>query len=145
MATSREAARDALVTLLSTALVGTGLPAKTVTGSKIATLQGATPIVAVLSAGSERSRPPFQGAKATFHLEVLVFVRQSQTGWTNAQAEDALDDIEVLIANTYEVNTATANWEMVDYDGQSTVFEIEVEGTKYYMERIPTVVRLARS
>ena len=145
MATSRESGRDALVTLLGTALVGTGLPAKTVTGSKIETLQGATPIVAVLSAGSLRERLTYQGHKATFYLEILVFVRQAQTGWTNAQAEDALDDIEVLIAGVLELNTATANWEMVDYNGQTTVYEIEVEGTKYYLERIPVVVRLARN
>ena len=144
MATSRETARDALVTLLRAALVGTGKPAKTVTGSKVLALEAMTPLVAVLSAGSERGRPPYQGAKATFYLEVLVFVRQAQAGWTDAQAEDALDAIEVLVANTYEVNTATANWEMVDYGGQTTVFEIEVGGTKYYMERIPTIVRLAR-
>jgi len=145
MSTSREAGRDALVTLLAAALVGGGLPAKTVTGSKVAALQSNTPLVVVLSAGSQRERLTYQGHKATFYLEILVFVRQAQTGWTNAQAEDALDDIEALIAGVLEANTATDNWEMVDYDGPSTVFEIEADGSRYYMERIPVAVRLARN
>lgn len=146
MSTSRETVRDALVALLTPALVGAGLPVKTVTGSKVAKFEGLTPLVAVLSAGSDRPRPPFHGARAELYLEVLVFVRQAVTGWTNAQAEDALDRIESLIAGVYETNVATANWEMVDYDGRTTVLEIEAgDGTLYYLERIPTVVRLARS
>jgi len=134
-----------LVVLLSAALVGTGLPAKTVTGSKVPLLEGMTPMVQVLSAGTERIRQPFQQGRATFHLEVLVFVRQAMTGWTNAQAEDALDRIESLIAGVTETNTGTANWSMINYTDQTTVYEIDVGGIAYYMERIPLEVILTRS
>lgn len=145
MSTSRETARDALVTLLTTALVGDGLPVKTVTGSFVENLAGLSPTVSVLSAGSLREPLTFQGDRATFFLEVQVWVLQAGTGWTTSQAEDALDTIESLIAVTYEANQRTANWEILQYDGRTTVFEIPHNGVPYYMERIPTIVRLARS
>lgn len=145
MSTNRETARDALATLLTAALVGAGLPVKTVTNSNVKELEGLTPLVGVLSGGTMRERLTFQGDEATFYLEVQVFVLQAGTGWTNAQAEDALDRIESLIAGVYEDNRGTANWAVLEYDGRSTVIEITVEGKLYFMERIPTVVRTTKS
>lgn len=145
MSTSRETARDALVTLLTAALVGVGLPVKTVTGSKVENLQGLTPLVSVLSAGTLRERLTFQGDSATFSLEVQTWVLQSVAGWTNAQAEDALDRIESLIAGVYEAARGTAVWEIIEYAGTTTVFEMAVAGIPYYLERIPSIVKLARS
>lgn len=139
MSTSRETARDALVTLLTSALSET---VKTVTGSKVTNLQGLTPLVSVLSAGSFRERMTFMGDKPTFQLEVQVWVMQATTGWTNAQAEDALDAIEALIAATYESARGTATWEVIEYSAPSQVLEIAVAGIPYYMERIPTTVKL---
>lgn len=143
--TSRETARDALVTLLTTALVGPGLPAKTVTGAKVTSLKGLTPLVSILSAGTLRERLTFQGDKPTFYLEVQVWVRQACTGWTNAQAEDALDTIESLIAAVIEGNRATAEWEALEYRAPSEVREVVVAGDPFYMERIPMLAKLARS
>ena len=143
MSTSRETARDELVTLLTTALVGTGLPVKTVVGSKVTTLQGLTPLVSVLSAGTKRTILTFHGDRAEFKFEVQVWVLQATTGWTNAQAEDALDDIEARIAAVYESNRGIPKWEILQYDGETTVHELPVEGIPYYMESIPTRVKLA--
>ena len=145
MSTSRETARDALVTLLTAALVGVGLPVKTVTGSKVESLSGLTPLVSVLSAGSLRERVTFLGDMASFSFEVQTWVLQSVAGWTNAQAEDALDRIESIIAGVYEAARGTATWEVVEYAGPTTVLEIAVAGIPYYMERTPTTVKLARS
>jgi len=142
MSTSREASRDALVTLLSAGLVGVGLPVKTVTGSKVESLEGLTPLVSVLSAGTLRERVTFKGDMPEFYLEVQVWVSQAQTGWTNAQAEDAIDNIEARIAAIYDSARNTDNWAVVDYDGRTTVTEASVAGTLYYLERIPTVVKL---
>jgi len=145
MSTSRETVRDALVTLLTAGLVGTGLPCKTVTGSKPESLAGLTPLVSVLSAGSLRERMTFQGDRATFSLEVQVWVLQSVTGWTTAQAEDTLDRIESLIAGVYESARGGQYWETVEYAGETTVFEITVAGIPHYMERIPTTIKLIES
>jgi hypothetical protein len=144
MSTSRETVRDALVTLLQAALVGDGLPVKTVTGSKVTDLSGLTPLVSVLSAGTLRERMTFMGDKPTFHLEVQVWVLQATTGWTNAQAEDALDKIEALIAGVYEDNRGGAAWEVLEYNGPTSVMEMAVAGVPYYVERIPTLVKLVK-
>lgn len=145
MSTTRETSRDALKDLLTTALVGTGLPVKTVTNSNVKQLDGITPLVAVLSGGTKRDRVTFTGDKPTFYLEVQTWVLQSGTGWTNAQAEDALDRIESLIASVYESNRGTDEWSVLEYDGRTTVVEVTVDGKLYFMERIPTLVQTTKS
>lgn len=145
MSTSRETARDALVVLLNTKLVGVGLPVKTVTGSKVTDLSGLTPLVAVLSAGTLRERVTFMGDMPTFSLSVQTWVRQECTGWTNAQAEDALDTIEALIAEVYQDNRGIATWETLESSAPSFIKEVSSAGLVYYVEFLPTIVKLVRS
>ena len=145
MSTGRETARDALVTLLTTALVGAGLPVKSVSGSKVTSLEGVTPLVVVLSKGSSRDRMTFQGDRAIFSFSVQVWVLQSGTAWAYADAEDALDEIEALIAAVFQDNDGTANWEILKYDGSTAVAEVAVAGVPYYIESIPTLVLLAKA
>lgn len=145
MSTSRETARDALVTLLTAALVGTGLPVKTVVGSKVKKLEGLTPLVSVLSSGTERVRLTFMGDHPIFDLTVQSWVLQEGTGWTNAQAEDALDRIESLIAGVYEDNREVDEWSVIEYSGKTRVIEVTSDGRLYYVELIPTLVQLAKS
>ena len=134
MTTSRETARDALVTLLTTALVGAGLPVKTVTGSKVEALAGLTPLVAVLSAGTLRERQSFTGDAATFYLDLQVWVMQATTGWTNAEAEDALDRIESLIAGVVETERTATNWALLEFTRPTEVVEVAVAGVPFYLE-----------
>ena len=143
MATNRETARDGVVTLLTAGLVGTGLPVKTVTGSKVTSLEGLTPLVFVRSTGTMRNQMPI--AHPTFGLEVQVWVRQACTGWTSAQAADALDEIESLIAAIYEANRGTATWATLEYSAPSSVDEMDVGGTLYYREVNPTLIGLVKS
>jgi hypothetical protein len=144
MSTSREVARDKLVVLLTAALVGTGLPVKTVTGSKVEELAGLSPLVGVMSAGSGRPPLTFQGNQAIFEFSVQSYVLQSGTGWTTAQAIDALDTIESIIAETYARNQRGDVWEILEYSGDTTVVELSVKGVPYYAEVIPTRVKLAK-
>lgn len=146
MATSRQTARDALKTLLEAALVGDGLPCKTVTASKAETLEGLTPLVVILSRGSSRERLTYQGDRATFRLLVQVWLLQeSGANWTQADAEDALDTIESIIADTYESNQQTTNWELLRYSDETRVFEATVAGVPYYVESIPTEIQLTHN
>lgn len=142
MATNRETIRDALVTLLSAALVGAGKLAETCTGSKVTDLTAKTPLVAVFGRGSGRERPPFFEGVPTFYLEIQVLVRQAYTGWTNAEAEDRLDAIEAVIAGVILTNGVTANWRQIDYDGPSEMSEAKElsNGILYFLEKIPVVV-----
>lgn len=145
LTTSRETARDALVALLEPALVGTGLPVKTISGSKQTGLEGITPLVTVLSGGSERVALSFQGNQATFSFNIQVWVLQSASGWTHAQSEDALDNIESRIAQVFETNRNNDTWEVLEYGSPTTVSEVAVAGVPYYVESIPTRVRLAKN
>ena len=145
MSTSRETVRDKLVTLLTAALVGAGLPVKTVTGSKVDDLIGLSPLVSVLSQGSIRQPLTFQGNRAIFSLSVQVYVLQSGTDWTTAEAEDVLDRIESLIAGVYETNRGIDEWQILEYSGDTQVMEISIEGTPYYLEVIPTRAVLAKA
>lgn len=140
---SREVARDALVALLQAALVGAGLPVKTIQGSKATVLEALWPLITVESAGTQRVSFVFGGNRvAAYHFNVKVWVRQTATGWTTADAIDALDEIEAAIAAVYEDNKNTANWELLSA-GMTKVGEAAEDGTPYYMELIPTVMELA--
>lgn len=145
MATNRSTVRDALATLLGNNLVGASLPVKTVSAHKVESLEGQTPLVVVLSQGSSRTPLTFQGNRSSFSLLVQVWVLQEASGWTQAQAEDALDEIESLIAGVFESNRTSDSWEKIAYDGETRVFEVSVAGTPYYVESIPTEIELAQS
>lgn len=145
MATSRETARDALVTLLTAALIGEGLPVQTVSGSKVTSLEGINPLVAVLSRGSARTPLTTTGDQARFLFTLQSWVLQSSGDWTYANAEDALDSIEALIAGVCEDNDRTANWELLRYDGPSSIVAVAVAGVPYYLESIPIQVVLGRN
>lgn len=140
---SREVARDALTALLEAARVGAELSVKTVLGSKATTLQGLWPLITVESAGTRRVSFVFGSNRvAAFLFKVKVWVRQSATGWTRAQALDRLDKIEAEIAAVYEDNKKTTNWELLSI-GTTKVIEAAEDGEPYYMEEIPTVMELA--
>jgi len=126
-------------------LVGDG-PVKTVVGHKVSNLEGLTPLVAVLSAGTLRERVTFLADKPTFRLDLQVWVRQA-TGddWTDAMAMDALDAIEALIAGVVEDNRGNATWEILEYAGTTSVVEWPIGGVAYYMEYVPLAVKLVKS
>jgi hypothetical protein len=139
--TSREVARDALVALLDTALIGAGL-VKTVSGSKVDSLQGVWPLVTVLSAGSERVIDTFGGGRVkSFSFMVQSWVLMTAAGWTVAQSADRLDAIEAAIAAVYEDNKNTANWELLTL-GPTKVWELVDDGEPYWMEEMPTKMEL---
>ena len=147
--TSRETVRDALTTLLDTALVGTGLPAQLVIGHKptVSEIAKQSPVVAVMGAGSLRERQTFQGQKSAFFLTIRVWVvaTDDDAGWTSADAEDALDSIESIIADTIDTNRSNApTWVAIGYDGRTVAVDDEVfDGVPYLQEVIPLRVEVA--
>ena len=97
-AANRETVRDALTTLLSTALTGVGNPVQSVYGYHISEFGGdgfESPVVLVLSNGSRRERRGLgtQVYRTFFQLSVLVFVSDAiaAESWTDANVEDRLD------------------------------------------------------
>ena len=144
-AINREVSRDALEALLETALVGTELPAQAVYNYQIGDFAGQSPVVTVSSGGSLRSRRTITNTNwdNVFYLNVHVFVLYAEpdnVNWTDAHAEDALDDIERRIADVLMINRSTANWDVINYAGRSNRISIDIGGDEYSTEIIPTQV-----
>ena len=143
MSASRKTARDALTALLSDALVGTGLPVQAIYGYQKGDFDGQSPVVLVLSGGSERE--PF-ALNAThweneFVFEVLVFVADADgSSWTDEDVENKVDEIEAIIAATVASNRKTTNWSMLDYAEKTAVSSVTIAGNPYKMEVIPLKV-----
>jgi hypothetical protein len=136
--TDRETVRDALTTLLTAKLVGTGKPVKAVYNYRIGDFQGQSPVVTVSSEGSLRS-PAGEGADIwhnLFYLAVHTFVLYADpgTGWGEDDAEDALDDIERLIADVVMDNDDATYWGHLAFDSRSMRDDVAIGGDDYVRE-----------
>lgn len=138
MAANRETVRDALATLLTTALVGTGLPVQQVYNYRTGDFAGKSPVVSVWSHGSDRRRMTARGSRARFNLQVDIFVLYAMADgtWTEAQADDVLDAVELLIAGVVDANQVTAYWGALDYVMESTRYDVAIGGVEYIQEAI---------
>lgn len=141
-ATNRETARDGLTTILTTALVGSGKPAQAVYGYMVGDFGGQSPVVRVMSAGSERSEVTYDTDYYTaffFTVECWVLKVDPASSWTEADAEDRLDLLEKTIADTLAANYSNgAAWDRVMPDGRSTVIDGSLlGGDDYLVEVIP--------
>ena len=140
---NRETVRDAMATLLETALVGTGLPAQAVYGYRVGDFNGQSPVVTVSSAGSERPPMTARGGRTVVYLQVDTFTLYSDEGsWGEDEAEDRLDLLEKTIAETLHGNQVTANWQAVDYAARSERVDVEIGGLEYAREMIPLRVEV---
>lgn len=144
MAANRETVRDAFATLLQTALVGTGKPVQEVLNYRKGELEGKSPVVQVSSYGSDRRRMTTAGGRTIVYLLVGIFVLYAlEDGtWTEAQAEDALDLIESLIAGVVDANQATANWNALEYDSRSERMDVAIGGQEYIVEAVTVKVEV---
>lgn len=140
MSVSRQAPREALAALLSTALVGTGKPAAAVYDYLVGDFQGQSPVVVVASGPIDRVRDSLGACYRTaFTLRCYVFVAYSDpTGtWTESDAEDAIDAIEVLIADTVLANSRSVdNWDMLGYEAPTELDSVTIGGVEYRREII---------
>jgi hypothetical protein len=140
---NRETVRDAMATLLETALVGTGLPVQAVYNYRPGDFGGQSPVVVVSSSGSERPRFTAAGGRTTVFLQVDAFVLYSdEDTWGEDEAEDRIDLIETTIAETVHANQYTTNWEAADYAARSERIDVEIGGLEYVREMIPLRVEV---
>lgn len=137
---SRKTARDALTGLLQTALVGTGKPAQAVYGYQVGDFGGQSPVVVVASGPVLRERKGFGACwHTTATLLVFVFVAYAAAGWTEANAEDALDSIEAAVADVVLANSSTATWNGLTYEQATEPGSMTIGGVEYRSE----VIRLS--
>lgn len=139
MSANREVVRKALAALLQTALVE---DAAAVYAYQVGDFAGQSPTVVVSSGGSERVNLTFQGSRSTFRLNIHVFVLYATTGWTEADAEDRLDLLEMRIHETIENYQKTADWESIDHAGPTQCDAVVIGGEEYRRETIPVSVEV---
>jgi len=142
---NRETGRDALVTLLTAALVGSGKPAQAVYGYKKADFGGQSPVVIVGSAGTmPEQKAVTSRQKNTFYFNIYVFTLFAEEGteWGEDDAEDRTDLIEKTIRETLADNRSNDTWAYIGYDGRSVVDEILVAGVEYKRETIPVLMEI---
>ncbi len=134
--TNRKNVRAQFATLLSTAMVGTGLPVQAVYDYRVGDFAGNSPVVTVSSVGAARPAFTFRGAKPVYRLQVDVFVLYAMEDgtWTEEQAEDALDDIEKLLGDVIAANRSTAYWIGIEYVDVSQRVDVTIGGVDYIRE-----------
>lgn len=135
-ATNRKTVREQFADLLSSAMVGTGLPVQAVYDYRVGDFGGASPVVTVSSSGAARPAFTFQGSKPVYRLQVDVFVLYAMEDgtWTEAQAEDVLDDIEKLLGDVISSNRSTDYWIGLDYVDVSQRIDVTIGGLDYIRE-----------
>lgn len=137
---NRSAIRAALATALAT-----GLPsAQAVYGYQRGGFDGQTPVVRVMSAGSYRTRFTAQGGRGElfFLVQAWVLYVDPDLGWTEAQAEERLDQLEYELAVWMESNRNTDNWSWIEMAGRSFINVVRFQGQPYLVEDIPTLVKV---
>lgn len=148
MTVSRKTIRDGLAGptgILTTALssmVGEVVPYRP-------SVLNATPGVYIRSISADRPPLTVVGKFTKFIVAVLIIVRQSDTtatpAWTEAKADDLLDDIEATICATLSANKSlTGVWNTVEYDKPSQVDHFLEQGIPYIMEAIFLRVEVTR-
>ena len=137
------AARKVVREQLAAAIGGVMTSAQAVYDHKPAELEG-SPAVMVLSAGSERRKETTAGFGATFFFEIhnLVLYADPKAGWTEEDAEDALDTLEYELATFMndKANLKGSYWKTIRYAGRSVIGKTIIGGTEYQDEIVPLVV-----
>lgn len=137
---NRETVRDALAAALGTGLTS----AQAVYGYQRGGFDGQTPVVRVMSAGSFRTRFTAQGGRGElfFLVQAWVLYADPALNWTEAQAEDRLDQLEFELATWMENNRNTQYWSWIEYAGRSFVNVVKFQGQPYLVEDIPVLVKV---
>lgn len=107
-------------------------------------LAGQSPVLRIMSSGSNRPKITFQGQKCTmsFTLQSLVLYKDTENGWTPELAEDKLDDLEqqlgALLLNL-ELDQKS-QVKSIEYAGATHVRRDVIQGKTYLGEYIPITV-----
>ena len=146
MTANRKDARKALAALLETALVGVGLPAQAVYDFQVGDFGANNPVVVVTSTSADRSGKLSQSRYLTvFGYEIHLFVLYAlEDGtWTEENAEDALDTLEMSVFEVLRANAVNRpTWEALLYTQPSEADSVIVAGLEYKHEVITVQVRV---
>lgn len=137
ISTNRKDVRTTFAGLLSSALVGAGKPAQVVYGFRKGNIEGQTPVIVVSSLGTRRDQLSFQGTAPNYQIQVDVFVlyEDQAAGWTEQNAEDTLDDLDLGIAGVVQANQISAGkWDAITFTDWSERTDVSIGGVEYIRE-----------
>jgi hypothetical protein len=125
-------------------LLTAGVPsAQAVYTAQVGSFAGQSPVLVLTSAGSARSRQTQAGSGAEYRYNLHTFVLYSDaaSGWTEADAEDALDAIEAEVAALAEANArgGTIFNGLAYADPTDARAPAVIDGVEYRHEVIPLV------
>jgi len=138
--TSRSVVRKAIAAALEAELT----TVETVVNHQASTTGDTSPMLRVMSAGSDRPPSVSAGNVSSFYiiLQAWVFYGTVEGQWTEAQAEDALDAIEQEIADWVDNNQQSPGvWKTIRYAQRSRVDTVQFEGEAWLVEDIILEVR----
>lgn len=140
MPADRAAARAALAQILAAEVSA----AQAVYAYQPGDFGGQSPVVCVSSGPIRRPPLSFRGGQAALQLVVDVFVLYADegAGYTEADAEDALDQVEHQVAGVVARYQEAGAWNTLDYAGDTTVDFLTIGGVPYKHERIPLAALL---
>lgn len=106
--------------------------------------EGRSPVVMVTSAGTVRPQFTMTGlyAKMFFGIHIFVLHADPDSGYTEADAEDTIDQVEFEIASVLAANQSGTYWQGISWEESSIVDKITVSGTSYLYEVLPVVVEV---
>jgi hypothetical protein len=101
-------------------------------------MAGQSPVVAVAAAGSARVPWTFEGTLPAYDLSVFIFTAYPKEGdpgtWTEAQTDDAADDLEQELAEAVAGNQKGTYWESVTQVGKTEPSLVVIGGVEYIRE-----------
>lgn len=139
--TSRATIRLTLVSLAQSTL--TTVPSANIAGELPGAFAGATPMLLILSGGTERRPSGYQEDLPRFFLSLRTYVLLSTPdgAWEADDAEARLDAIEADVAALLLAQQQTATWQNIQYAGRSVVEDvITIDGFVYRRETTPLLV-----
>jgi len=95
---------------------------------------GQSPVLCIHSLATMATPLSFRGARATYAFDIIVYVRRSGEGITEATAEDTLDDVAHQLYETVEANARNIIWQSLTYSESSIAIPLDFGGIPYWME-----------
>lgn len=102
-----------------------------------------SPVVRVFSAGSNRPSMTARGNRSRFTFSIELWVLYANSGsWNEADAEDALDDLEQELVQWVSDNQVGDLWTALKFERPSLLGNVIVGGAPYLVEDITLVAEV---
>ncbi len=143
MTATRKECRKALADFLRADL-STLVDSNWVLDHQLTDFDGATPIVQVTSAGVDWDNATMRGGKNIYFLSVESFVlhKHTESGWTEAMAEDLIDDIGEAVLDCLVRNKSKGLWMKIRLHERTLVTRTAVSGLTYLYEVFPIILEV---